>query len=72
MIGLKEAVENSYYIEIDNSNIMCDNLKTVIINRCEEFQKEQETNAKMVRVEKEKKNFRKFERFNNDRFKRSR
>ena len=30
--------ENSYYIEIDNSNIMYDNLKTVIINRWEEFQ----------------------------------
>lgn len=72
MIGLKEAVENSYYIEIDNSNIMYDNLKTVIVDRCEEFQKEQEADAKRARVEKEKKNYRKFERFNNDRFKRNR
>jgi hypothetical protein len=71
MIGLKEAVENSYYIEIDNSNIMYDNLKTIIVDRCEEFQKEQEADAKRIRVEKEKKNFRKFERFNNDRFKRN-
>lgn len=60
MIGLKEAVENSYYIEIYNSNIMYDNLKTVIVDRCEEFQKEQEADAKRTRVEKEKKNFRKF------------
>ena len=70
MIGLKEAVENSYYIEIYNSNIMYDNLKTVIVDRCEEFQKEQEADAKRIRAEKEKKNFRKFERFSNDRFKR--
>ena len=57
MIGLKEAVENSYYIEIYNSNIMYDNLKTVIVDRCEEFQKEQEADAKRIRAEKEKKEF---------------